>query len=118
MRRVELSLHGYVRKGSERISCIVKNASSRGALLTFLQPTTLPECFTLYIAEPNLRVRCVTRHASEQAVGVEFSSNRQEAEQYFASPFGTTRRRRRRARRKDDGGETSAVVRSAVASEP
>ena len=94
--RLELYLNGYVQLGERQVSCIVKNASSRGALLLLSEPIDLPKTFTLHIIEPCFKAACAQRHGAGGVVGVEFRSHRREAEQYFASPYGGKLRNRRR----------------------
>jgi len=92
VQRLELMLSGHIhtRRGGS-MPCIVKNISSRGALLTFDRPTIVPAFFTLSLPDLSFEAVCEKRHATEDQVGVKFTSNKRRAEELFASPFGVSK---------------------------
>ena len=94
--RLEFYLDAYIQLGDRQVLCVVKNASSRGALLLLAEPINLPKTFTLHINKPCFQAVCAQRHGAGDVVGVEFRSHRREAEEHFASPYGGKARNRRR----------------------
>jgi hypothetical protein len=54
------------------VECLIRNMSTKGALLEFLQPPLVPEDFTLLIKPDMIRRECHVAWRMALRVGVEF----------------------------------------------
>ena len=71
-------------KADKPTSCTVRNISSLGALLEFDAPVGVPRHFRISIESPRFSADCEVRHRTGNAVGVMFTSNRDEARNLFS----------------------------------
>lgn len=75
-----VSLEAIVKfPGAPGIPCTIQNISPNGALITFANPTILPNTLTLIIPEKWFQSECVVRHRSAHHLGVTFVTNLREA---------------------------------------
>lgn len=67
------SIHGWIKiTGRQRIPCMVRNISARGALLEVEGARSLPYKFALSIEPINFNSECEIKHRGDHSVGVFF----------------------------------------------
>lgn len=72
----------------QRIACIVRNLSARGALLEFADQAPFASRFRLVVEHPVFEAQCDVRHRTANALGVYFA----EEEERITPTTESTRR--------------------------
>lgn len=78
--RRRMTCHAWVHvERRQRVACIVRNLSARGALLEFADLAPFASRFKLVVEHPPFEAQCDVRHRTANALGVYFSEEQERA---------------------------------------